>query len=114
MIITGGAIMLNEYFALGVPIALIILYALILFLRKKSKIHYLGFVLFIIAGFMVAFSYQVLQYALKEQSQLTKTGATLELNYPFWLLYLPLIIGIILVIINIFRAYKRIKPQSKS
>ena len=86
--------MLNRYFALGVPVALIILYGIILVLRKKSKIPYLGFVLFIIAGFMVAFSYQVLQYALKEQSQLDQTGVTLVLNYPFWLLYLPLGVGI--------------------
>jgi len=106
--------MLNGYFALGVPVALIILYGIILVLRKKSKIPYLGFVLFIIAGFMVAFSYQVLQYALKEQSQLDQTGVTLVLNYPFWLLYLPLGVGILLVIVNIFRAYKRISPQLKS
>ena len=78
--------MLNRYFALGVPVALIILYGIILVLRKKSKIPYLGFVLFIIAGFMVAFSYQVL----------------------------PLGVGILLVIVNIFRAYKRISPQLKS
>lgn len=106
--------MLNEYFALGVPIALIVLYGLILLLRKKSKIPYLGFVLFIIAGFMVAFSYQVLQYAIKEQDDLVKASKNLALSYPFWLLYIPLIIGIILAGINIFRAYKRIKPQLKS
>lgn len=102
--------MLNGYFALGVPIGLMVLYGVILFLRKKSKIPYLGFVLFIIAGFMVAFSYQVLQYAFKEQDNLLETSESLVLSYPFWLLYIPLGVGVILVIINIFRAYKRIKP----
>ncbi|BCA85766.1 hypothetical protein EsVE80_12890 [Enterococcus saigonensis] len=101
--------MLNGYFALGVPIGLMVLYGVILFLRKKSKIPYLGFVLFIIAGFMVAFSYQVLQYAFKEQDNLLEASESLVLSYPFWLLYIPLGVGVILVIINIFRAYKRIK-----
>ncbi|WP_239644630.1 hypothetical protein [Enterococcus crotali] len=53
--------MLNPYFAFGVPIFLLFLYVVFAIIRKKSKLHYIGFVLLLIATFMMAFSFQVLQ-----------------------------------------------------
>lgn len=101
--------MMNIYFAFGVPAALLVLYAGMALYRKKSKIHYLGFVLFIIAGFLTAFSFQVIQYGW----QLSKTIPISEINrengYDFRWLYLPLAIGIVFVVFNIYRGYRRLK-----
>lgn len=99
---------MNIYFAFGVPAGCLVLYFLIALYRKRSQINYLGFVLFIIAGFLTAFSFQIIQYGW----QLSKTVPLAEIQkengYDFHLLYLPLAIGLLLVIVNIYRGYRRI------
>ncbi len=55
--------MLNPYFAFGVPAFLLVLYVAFALFRRSSDIPYLGFVLFIIAGFLTGFSLQVIQQA---------------------------------------------------
>jgi glucan phosphoethanolaminetransferase (alkaline phosphatase superfamily) len=108
--------MLNPYFAFGVPLFLLLLYLGFALFRRWSKIPYLGFVLFIIAGFLSVFSFQVIQQALTE---INKTSAALveeTHGYSLYLLAIPLVIGLVLVIRNIFRGYAKIKKvrlQSK-
>ncbi|MCA5013367.1 MULTISPECIES: hypothetical protein [unclassified Enterococcus] len=100
--------MLNAYFAFGVPMFLVFLYIIFAIIRKKSKIHYIGFVLLLIASFMMVFSFQVLQVLWNLQD--TQTSEQLaRLEYPFELLWLPLILGCALVIINLWRGVKRIQ-----
>ncbi len=53
--------MLNMYFVFGVPIFLLFLYATIAYVRKRTTIHYLGFILLIISGFMLVFNLQTWQ-----------------------------------------------------
>lgn len=101
--------MMNSYFAFGVPVALLILYVAMALFRKKSQIHYLGFVLFIIAGFLTAFSFQVIQYGWQLSKTIPIATINQENGYDFRWLYLPLLIGIIFVIFNIYRGYRRIK-----
>ncbi|GGC85787.1 hypothetical protein [Enterococcus wangshanyuanii] len=100
--------MLNAYFAFGVPVFLVFLYIIFAIIRKKSKIHYIGFVLLLIGVFMMAFSFQVLQglWTLEENhatEQLEKLGYSPEL------LWLPLILGAVLAILNLLRGVKRVK-----
>ncbi|WP_368252383.1 hypothetical protein [Enterococcus sp. 2201sp1_2201st1_B8_2201SCRN_220225] len=101
--------MLNPYFAYGVPGALLLLYAGFAIFRKRSEIHYIGFVLFIISGFMTAFCFQVLQYAFHEAADKSWTSVTTTLGFPTWTLYIGLVIGILLVGLNLIRAWRRIQ-----
>ncbi|WP_270789390.1 hypothetical protein [Enterococcus diestrammenae] len=101
--------MLNPYFAFGVPVGLLLIYAIFAIIRKKTKIHYLGFALFIISGFLTAFCLQVIQYAYHE-SALTSIAALEEsAGYPLWLLFIGFGIGLFLVLINLVRAWRRIQ-----
>jgi uncharacterized membrane protein YwaF len=94
--------MLNPYFAFGVPLFLIVLYIIFAFIRNKSHIRYIGFVLLLIATFMVAFSFQVLQgYWTIERNH--------PLSYSPDLLWLPLLLGAVLAIVNIWRGVKRLR-----
>ena len=94
--------MLNGYFAFGVPLFLIIIYLLFAVIRRRSSIHYLGFILLIISAFMTAFSFQVLQEFWSSKGQ---SGFSLPYNSN--LLWLPLFIGAALSLINIGRGLKR-------
>ncbi|ALS37744.1 glucan phosphoethanolaminetransferase (alkaline phosphatase superfamily) [Enterococcus rotai] len=100
--------MLNPYFAFGVPIFLLFLYVVFAIIRKKSKLHYIGFVLLLISSFMMAFSFQVLQglWTL-EDSHATEQLETL--GYATEILWLPLILGAILALLNLWRGVKRVK-----
>ncbi|MBO0473502.1 hypothetical protein IGL98_002235 [Enterococcus sp. DIV0840] len=100
--------MLNPYFAFGVPIFLLFLYVVFAIIRKKSKLHYIGFVLLLIATFMMAFSFQVLQglWTL-EDTQASKQLS--NLNYSPELLWIPLILGGVLAIVNLWRGVKRVQ-----
>ncbi|MGX7263986.1 hypothetical protein ACWOEF_08315 [Enterococcus crotali] len=100
--------MLNPYFAFGVPIFLLFLYVVFAIIRKKSKLHYIGFVLLLIATFMMAFSFQVLQglWTL-EDTQASEQLA--KLNYSPELLWIPLVLGGILAVVNLWRGVKRVK-----
>lgn len=100
--------MLNKYFALGVPLALIVLYISLAIFRRKTKIPYLGFVLFIIAGFMTAFSFQVLQQRNTELKSIPLSQLEQKIGYSPQILWLPLILGIVLALFNIYRGYKRV------
>ncbi|HLQ39940.1 MAG TPA: hypothetical protein VK118_03165 [Tetragenococcus sp.] len=103
--------MLNIFFAFGVPIFLLIIYLIIELIRKNSDVHYLGLVLFIIAGFLSAFSLQVIQQALTELNSESIKTLTAHYGYsPYWLA-VPLLTGVILIIINLFRAYHRLKKS---
>lgn len=100
--------MLNPYFAFGVPIFLLFLYVVFAIIRKRSKLHYIGFVLLLISSFMMAFSFQVLQglWTL-EDSHATEQLETL--GYATEILWLPLILGAILALLNLWRGVKRVK-----
>lgn len=100
--------MLNPYFAFGVPLFLLLLYVVFAFIRKNTSIHYLGFVLLLIATFMMSFSFQVLQefWTLEESSSVNQLD---QLNYAPQLLWFPLILGSILAIINLYRGIKRVQ-----
>lgn len=100
--------MLNPYFAFGVPIFLLFLYIVFAIIRKKSKLHYIGFVLLLIATFMMAFSFQVLQglWTL-EDTQASEQLA--KLNYSPELLWTPLVLGGILAVVNLWRGVKGVK-----
>lgn len=100
--------MLNPYFAFGVPVALLVLYAGFAIFRKRSTVSYIGFVLLIIAGFLTAFCFQVIQYAFHEAAAKNWTAVTKELGAPTWTLYLGLVLGIALVALNLIRAWRRI------
>lgn len=100
--------MLNPYFAFGVPVFLIFLYSVFAIIRKRSKLHYIGFVLLLIATFMMAFSFQVLQglWTLEDNHSIEQLA---NLNYSPELLWLPLILGGVLAIINLWRGVKRVQ-----
>ncbi|MBO0440201.1 hypothetical protein [Candidatus Enterococcus ikei] len=100
--------MLNPYFAFGVPIFLLFLYVAFAIIRKKSKIHYIGFVLLLIATFMMAFSFQVLQglWTLEENHSTEQLN---NLNYSPELLWAPLILGGVLAVVNLWRGVKRVQ-----
>ncbi|WP_375179849.1 hypothetical protein [Enterococcus rotai] len=100
--------MLNPYFAFGVPIFLLFLYIVFAFIRKKSTVHYIGFVLLLIATFMMAFSFQVLQglWTLEESHATAQLG---KLGYAPEILWIPLILGAVLAILNLWRGVKRVK-----
>ena len=101
--------MLNPYFAFGVPFFLLLLYIGFALFRRSSHIPYLGFVLFIIAGFMSVFSFQVIQQALTEVNKTNAAAVEQVHGYSLYLLAIPLLIGLLLVIRNIFRGYAKIK-----
>ncbi|WP_321383626.1 hypothetical protein [uncultured Enterococcus sp.] len=96
--------MLNGYFAFGVPFFLILLYLIVEWIRKKSHIqYYLGFILLLIASFLTVFSFQVLQEFWSADTHLE-----LQLGYSPDILWLPLIIGLLLVVLNCWRGIRRI------
>ena len=100
--------MLNPYFAFGVPVFLLFLYVIFAIIRKKSKLHYIGFVLLLIATFMMAFSFQVLQglWTLEDNQSTEQLN---QLGYsPEWL-WFPLLLGGVLAIVNLWRGVKRVK-----
>jgi uncharacterized membrane protein YedE/YeeE len=101
--------MLTSFFAFGVPLFLLILYIGFSIFRKKSQIPYLGFVLFTIAGFLTAFSLQVIQQAITEMTNTNQSVLEDTYGYPLYLLVIPLAIGILLIILNAYRGYKRLK-----
>lgn len=101
--------MLNAYFAFGVPVFLLVLYTGFEWYRHQSKIDYLGFVLFIIAGFLTIFSFQVIQQALTEIAASSYSNVEHLYGYSLVLLGLPLISGIFLILLNIFRGYLRLR-----
>lgn len=100
--------MLNPYFAFGVPIFLLFLYIVFAIIRKKSNLHYIGFVLLLIATFMLAFSFQVLQGLWTLEASHSSTQLK-QLNYSPGLLWLPLITGGGLAMINLWRGVKRVQ-----
>ena len=103
--------MLASFFAFGVPIFLIILYLGFALFRKKADIPYLGFALFIIAAFLIGFSAQVIQQALTELGVETQAQVEATYGYPLYLLAIPLAIGILLLLLNIYRGYVRFIKQ---
>lgn len=105
--------MLNPYFSFGVPIFLLFLYIVFATIRKKSRLHYIGFVLLLIATFMMAFSFQVMQglWTLEDSHSAEQLN---NLNYSPELLWIPLILGGILAIINLWRGIKRIQSFRKN
>ena len=78
--------MLNMYFVFGVPIFLLFLYATIAYVRKRTTIHYLGFILLIISGFMLVFNLQTWQQALLEMDKMTPHALSKMIGYPVYLI----------------------------
>ena len=96
--------MLNGYFAFGVPLFLIVLYILFEGIRKKSQVqYYIGFILLLIASFLTVFSFQVLQEFWSADARLE-----LQLGYSPDILWMPMIIGLLLVFLNCWRGIRRI------
>lgn len=106
--------MLNMYFVFGVPIFLLFLYATIAYVRKRTTIHYLGFILLIISGFMLVFNLQTWQQALLEMDKMTPHALSKVLGYPVYLIWLPIFISGCLVLLNIYRGVRRIVQLRKS
>lgn len=106
--------MLNPYFAFGVPLFLIALYIMFAIIRKKTTIHYVGFVLLLISSFMTVFSFQVLQelWSVENNSSLASQSKEFEYNLNF--LWIPLFLGILLVTINLIRGIKRVLSFQKN
>ncbi|MEI5992878.1 hypothetical protein [Candidatus Enterococcus mansonii] len=100
--------MLNPYFAFGVPVFLLFLYVVFAIIRNKSKLHYIGFVLLLIAAFMMAFSFQVLQglWTLEVSHSIEQLN---KLSYSPELLWIPLILGGVLAVLNLWRGVKRVQ-----
>lgn len=103
--------MLNAYFAFGVPFFLLLLYIAFALFRRSSHIPYLGFVLFMIAGFMTAFSLQVIQQAVSQTPKQVQILTSNVQGYPFYLLFIPLFVGLLLICLNSYRGYKRLKKM---
>lgn len=106
--------MLNMYFVFGVPIFLLFLYATIAYVRKRTTIHYLGFILLIISGFMLVFNLQTWQQALFEMDKMTPHALSKMIGYPVYLIWLPIFISGCLVLLNIYRGVRRIVQLRKS
>lgn len=85
--------MLNIYFIFGVPMFLLILYFVFAYIRKKTTIHYLGFILLIISGFMLVFNLQTWQQALQELDQFSAKALSERVGYPIYLIWVPIIIA---------------------
>ncbi|KAF1296044.1 hypothetical protein BAU15_12230 [Enterococcus sp. JM4C] len=101
--------MLNPYFAFGVPLFLFVIYIAFYILRKKSNVNFLGFILLIISGFMTVFSFQVWQQAASELTHESMQTLGQKTGYPIYLLWVPIIVGCILVFINFIRAVKKLR-----
>lgn len=106
-------ILLNIYFVFGVPAFLLILYLVFALIRKRTSIHYLGFILLIIAGFMLVFNLQTWQQAVSELSHSSSAELSAELGYSVYLIWVPIGIATLLFLLNIFRALLRIKQIRK-
>ena len=102
------------YFVFGVPIFTTFLYATIAYVRKRTTIHYLGFILLIISGFMLVFNLQTWQQALLEMDKMTPHALSKVLGYPVYLIWLPIFISGCLVLLNIYRGVRRIVQLRKS
>ncbi|EOH89850.1 hypothetical protein ACTNBL_02690 [Enterococcus villorum] len=105
--------MLNAYFVFGVPIFLLVLYFIFAYIRKKNTIHYLGFILLIISGFMLAFNLQTWQQALLEMDQHSTQHLSDKVGYPIYLIWVPILIASGLVLLNLFRAWRRLQQLRK-
>ncbi|WP_165006642.1 MULTISPECIES: hypothetical protein [unclassified Enterococcus] len=105
--------MLNIYFVFGVPLFLIILYLVFAYVRKHSNIHYLGFILLIISGFMLVFTLQTWQQALAEMDTYTSQAVSRQIGYPVFLIWLPISISGCLVLLNLYRGWRRLQTFRK-
>jgi hypothetical protein len=105
--------LLNIYFVFGVPIFLLILYLFFAYLRKKKNIHYLGFILLIIAGFMLVFNLQTWQQAVTEMDHLTAQEVSQQVGYPIYLIWVPILIAACLVLLNLYRGVRRVLAMRK-
>ena len=94
--------MLNIYFVFGVPAFLLILYLIFAYIRKKTTIRYLGFILLIIASFM-----------LVDMEQASSRSLSDQLGYPVYLIWIPITVAGFLVLLNLFRAWRRLKQLRK-
>lgn len=101
--------MLNIYFVFGVPIFLLVLYLFFAYIRKKTTLRYFGFILLIISGFILVFNLQTWQQALLEMEHLSTQRLSDKVGYPIYLIWLPIIIAGCLVLLNLFRAWRRLK-----
>lgn len=104
--------MLNAAFAFGVPIGLILLYLVFWFIKKTRYADYRRFVLALISVFLTTFSYQVYRYSqtvllvnsLKEFKQ--------SFGYSQNLLFIPLVVGIILTILNFILLFQQFRKKN--
>lgn len=101
--------MLNGWFILFVTLFVLIIYAIFAILRKKTTINYLGFILLIIATFLLVFSLQIGQQVLTELQIMNADELSSLVGYPIYLLFLPIIISALLLFINLYRAFRRIR-----
>ncbi|EJR9793412.1 hypothetical protein N0Q84_000570 [Enterococcus faecalis] len=88
-------LMLQPYFAFGVPLFLLVIYLLFALIHRQTTIHYLRFILLLISTFLMVFSFQVLQESWTINPETLKDAA----YSPQWL-WIPLGIGLILTLYN--------------
>lgn len=103
--------MLNPLFAFGVPAALMIAYLLFYFAKKMKNSDYRRFALTLIAVFLTTFSYQVYNYS---QTVITLTSAeSFQKNFGYnqGRLIVPLILGGLLTIINVYYLFKQFRKK---
>lgn len=101
--------MLHPYFSFGVPSLLLILYVAFALFQRSAQIPYLGFGLFIIAGFMTGFSLQVMQLAWNEVAKTSFDQVQETIHYSPYLLLIPFVIGIILMLIHLYQGYQKVR-----
>lgn len=106
--------MLNFYFVFGVPLFLFGLYLGFAYLRKKTKIHYLGFILLIVSGFMMVFNLQTWQQAATEMQNISSQTLSTQIGYPVYLIWVPIILAGCLFFLNLIRGYQRLKSFNKN
>ncbi|MGX7172717.1 hypothetical protein [Enterococcus ratti] len=105
--------MLNIYFVFGVPIFLWVLYLVFSYIRRKKTIHYLEFILLLISGFMLVFNLQTWQQALIEMNHISSKQLSAKLGYPIYLIWLPIVLAVSLVLLNLFRAFQHLQKLKK-
>ena len=101
--------MLDPYFSFGVPSLLLILYVAFALFQRSAHIPYLGFGLFIIAGFLTGFSLQVIQLAWSEVARSSIEQLQDTYHYSPYLLLIPLVLGLLLISIHLYQGYLKVK-----
>lgn len=103
--------MLNPLFAFGVPAALMLVYMVFFFAKRMKNNDYRRFALTLIAVFLTTFSYQVYTYSQTVISLTSKDSFQKSFGYAQGRLIVPLILGALLVIINLYYLFRQFRKK---